>query len=136
MSWFFKKAEVRMQYEAPSFLSFGGQRFLVSEPKKASALVSASSPAAVVFVPGTLAFSSPRAWANAFANASYLVVLGKRCKELEDFMTALDRIIFSPVARKLSSALVAESGEEAERLLSSVRQEGFNEIMLIEGGNG
>lgn len=108
---------------------------MVSEPKGVMEAVSGNSPAAVVFIPGPLALSAPRAWANAFAGADYLVVLGPDSKEMDRFMSFLDRIVFSPVSRKLASALLVHTPEEAQGLLDAVQAAGYKNLLIQEGGN-
>ena len=125
-----------MQYTAPSFLSFRGKRFIASGPKEAGRIISGNSPAAVIFIPGPEALGSPRAWANALSAADYLIVLGNECAGMDRLMEALDRIVFSPVARRLSSALFVQDGDKADELLLSVKGQGYNEILIQEGLNG
>ena len=132
MSIFLKKEKMRMHYTAPSFFSQDDHVFLFSDPKDARIEIERNAPAAVIFIPGENALSSPRPWVSALSSASYLVVLGKDCIEVKNFMKALDRAVFSPVARKLSSAFHAKTGEEAEALMNAVKDYNYNRLVIFD----
>ena len=124
--------ELRMHFAAPSFFSPIGECIEVRSPREARKSAEEHAPCIVVFQPSLAVFSSPRSWANALSSASALIVEGDGgIKEFKAFMTLIDGIVFSPVPRKLASAFLAGSDEEAASYVSAM-QKTFPSVITIK----
>ena len=123
MALFFKKtkSKVRIQGAVPSFFVSIGEDVRVHSPKEARKAAEERRPCAVVLVPDECVFSDVHGWAAALSSAAYLVVIGdpdeKYCRKL---MKAIDGVVFSPVPRRLSSAFMVRTREEALSLIEGV----------------
>ncbi len=110
--------ELRMHFAAPSFFASIGKDCTAETPRDARLLCERESPCSAVFIPSPQVFSAPRAWASALSSASYLVVIGDaRIRAFSSFMGLLDGIVFSPAPRKLSSAFIVQTRDEALALI-------------------
>lgn len=123
MAFFWKKKneKVRIQKSVPSFFTPIGDAVRASGPKSARKACEENKPCAVVFPMTPDVCSARNSWASALSSASYLVVIGNPAdRESKLFMKALDCVIFSPVPRRLSSAFIVSTREEALDLIEGV----------------
>ena len=121
--WKRKDDKVRIQQAVPSFFASIGDEAAVCDPKEARAELEKRQPCAAVIGASPIILSDARSWANALSSAAYLVVIGDpddpECRRL---MKIIDGIIFSPVPRRLSSAFIVRTREEAAALIDGVKE--------------
>ena len=76
-----------------------------------------------MLLPDAGVFEDRHSWASALSSAQYLVVIADPdAKDSAKLMKALDSVIFSPVPRRLSSAFIVKTREEALSLLEGVKE--------------
>ncbi len=113
----FRKDRVREQCAAPSFSLTIGEVFSVSASKELKEKLSKDS-FAVLFYPSESG-SDMNSWARALSFASFAVIPDNSYSSRE-FYKVLDRIVFSPVPKKITGSFLAKNEEEAGRVLSSL----------------
>ena len=128
--------ELRMHFAAPSFFASIGAEAAVCDPKEARAELEKRQPCAAVIAASPVILSDARSWANALSSAAYLVVIGDpddpECRRL---MKIIDGIIFSPVPRRLSSAFIVRTREEAAALMDGVK-DAFPSVITFRVSEG
>lgn len=112
----FKKDRVREQYAAPSFSLKAGTFYSISSPKALRELLMKECYTVLIYPDGTV--SDLNSWARALSYSAYAVI--PDCSEAaRKLYKAVDRIVFSPVPKRISGAYLAKSEIDAEKLLSS-----------------
>ena len=121
--WKKKNEKVRIQRTVPSFFTPIGSSVTVSTPKGARKVCEDNKPCCIVLLPDARVFEDRHSWASALSSAQYLVVIADPdAKDSAKLMKALDSVIFSPVPRRLSSAFIVKTREEALSLLEGVKE--------------
>ncbi len=129
--WKRRNEKVRIQQAVPSFFASIGTDVSVSSPKEARKALEDSKPCIAVLLPSAAVYSDCHGWASALSAASYLVVIGdEREAGGKRLMRAIDGVVFSPVPRRLSSAFMVRTREEALRLIEPVRETYPNVLTL------
>ena len=112
----FKKDRVREQCAAPSFSLTVGEPCSISCAKELKEMLMREHHAVLFYAPCQM--PDMNAWARALAYSSYAVIPDNSVTA-EKLYKAVDRLVFSPVPKRIAGAFLACNEEDAYRLLSS-----------------
>ena len=128
---------MREYFGTPSFLYAAGSSWPVTSPDDVKSIIGENAGKGVFFIPSPAVLESPRKWCAAFSMAPYLVILGDRSiREFSVFMKLVERIVFSPVPKKLSAVFMVGDREKAMELLAGAgfSQQSIMELRAVDGG--
>lgn len=122
-----------MRFCAPSFSFFNGEVFSFSSFGEARENKEKIRDKIAVIHPGLDMALNPSSWANALSSSFYLVICLKNGEEgLKEFLSSLDRIVFSPLGRTLTGYSLCYDALEASRVIESIQKESEREVITID----
>ena len=113
----FKKDRVREQCAAPSFSLTKGEVFSVSTPKELKEILSKGSFSVLFYLSENA--EDLNGWAKALSFSVFAVILDNSSVSSR-FCKVLNRLVFSPVPKKITGAFLAGSEADAEKVFSSL----------------
>lgn len=120
-----------MRFSAPSFSFKEGEVKEVWGKAEAKALMETAKESILVVHPGINMLQNPREWANLFASASFVILCGRKDdQDVQRMAKELDNVIYSPMRKTLSGAVLVESAEEASSVYHSLTFEGVKTFTI------
>lgn len=132
---FFKKkkssSDMRV-FKAPSFCFIRGNNYSFTTEKEVKDFFAVNKEKIVIFHYVSSLFNSSE-WAKIFSDSSYLVICGSKSdSDIKSLYKYAERVIYSPMRKNLSGVSIAENIEEAEYIISGLKNTNWD-IITVEG---
>lgn len=122
-----------MRFCAPSFSFFEGEVYSFLSSEEAKENKEKIRDKIVVIHPGLDIVLNPSTWANVLSSSFYLVICLKEGeKGLKDFLSSLDRIVFSPLGRTLTGYFLSYNSLDALTVIKSIQKESERKVITID----